>query len=51
MKMLIIDDDEQFRIYLTHIIQKEFDADVKFAGNGKEGIAITIKFRPDIIFR
>lgn len=49
IKVLIIDDDTNFRVYLTHIIEKEFKAQINYAGDGKEGYLITYQFKPDII--
>ena len=49
VKVLIIDDDNNFRVYLTHLIEKEFEAEIKYAEDGKEGYIITLQFKPDLI--
>ena len=49
IKILIIDDDSNFRVYLSHLIEKEFKADIKYANDGKEGYVITVPFKPDLI--
>lgn len=49
IKVLIIDDDNNFRIYLSHLIEKEFKAQIQYAGDGKEGLLISHIFKPDLI--
>ena len=49
IKVLIIDDDTNFRVYLSHIIEKEFKAEINYAGDGKEGYLLTHQFKPDLI--
>lgn len=49
VKVLIIDDDNNFRVYLSHILEKEFNAEIKYAGDGKEGFVVTHSFKPDLI--
>lgn len=49
IKVLIIDDDNNFRVYLSHLIEREFKAEIKYAGDGKEGLVVTHSFKPDVI--
>lgn len=49
IKVLIIDDDNNFRVYLNHLIEREFKAEIKYAGDGKEGLIVTHSFKPDLI--
>lgn len=49
IKVLIIDDDENFRIFLSHVIEKEFKAQIQYAGDGKEGLVIALQYKPDLI--
>ena len=49
IKVLIIDDDSNFRVYLSHLIEKKFKAQINYAGDGKEGYLITLQFKPDLI--
>ena len=49
VRILIVDDDDNFRVYLTHILSKEFDAEILEAENGRNGLLSTFKLRPDLI--
>jgi len=46
-KVLLVEDNEDFRNYLKSIISEEYDVEV--APNGKEGLNVLEKFRPDIV--
>ncbi len=46
-KVLLVEDNEDFRNYLRSIINEEFDVEV--AQNGEEGLNVLEKFRPDIV--
>ncbi len=49
MKVLIVDDDERLALLIKEMIKKIGINRVKTAVNGKEGYAIFLHFKPDII--
>lgn len=49
-KILIVEDDNKFRVLLRRLLEKRFRIDVIEAGNGIEGIEIYKRDSPDLIF-
>ncbi|MCE7070086.1 ATP-binding protein [Dyadobacter sp. CY327] len=45
--VLLVEDNDEFRVYLKEVFQKEYD--ILEAGNGKTGLEITLEQIPDLI--
>jgi len=48
--ILIIEDDDTVRSYLKRMIQKKFEFNISEAENGRIGLEVLQKVKPDIIF-
>lgn len=50
IKILVVDDDEVIRMFLTRLLRKRFEAEVLLAKNGREGLTQIREHRPDLVF-